>query len=229
LGTSGYSYAPWKGSFYPAKHKSAEMLPYYARRFRTVEINNTFYRMPTKPLLSQWAAQVPEGFHFAIKTPQTLTHRQKLAAPETPETAAAFFDHLTALGSKCGPVLVQLPPFLRCDIETLSRFLALIPPGLKVAMEFRHASWFNDQVTEVLQKAGAALCHAESDEEQPPFTPWGTWGYLRLRRTEYSEAELDTWAKRLQDSPWNPIYLFFKHEDEGTGPALAHALQKRLG
>jgi uncharacterized protein YecE (DUF72 family) len=228
LGTSGYSYAPWKGSFYPAKLKSAEMLGYYARRFPTVEINNTFYRMPTKALLGQWLTQVPEGFRFAIKMPQTLTHRQKLSAPETPATTAAFFDQLSALGPSCGPVLVQLPPFLRCDVAKLEAFLAMVPPGFRLAFEFRHPSWMNAEVVACLSRAGAALCHAETDEESPPFEPWGEWGYLRLRKTSYEPAELDRWAARLKDCAWQDISVFFKHEDEGLGPALARELEKRL-
>jgi len=194
-----------------------------------VEINNTFYRMPTPALLASWVTQVPAGFRFAVKTPQTLTHRQKLSSPETPATAAAFFEHLRALGPACGPILVQLPPFFRCDVGKLAAFLALVPPGFRLAFEFRHASWANDEVATTLAGAGAALCHAESDEESPPFTPWGDWGYVRLRRTQYDHRELDTWATRLRESPWKEISVFFKHEDEGKGPALARELERRLG
>jgi uncharacterized protein YecE (DUF72 family) len=229
VGTSGYSYKEWKGSFYPAELKEADMLRFYAERLSTVEINNTFYRMPTLPLLDRWSGEVPEGFTFVLKAPQRITHRKRLL--DTGDDVGYFFKTASALGPKLGPVLFQLPPFLKKDLPRLTDFLALLPAGRPVAFEFRHASWFDDGVYEALRARGAVLCAADTDEageEAMPLVPTTGWGYLRLRRADYDEAALQAWADRIHAQPWEQAFVFFKHEEAGKGPALALRLLARL-
>ena len=220
-GTSGFSYPAWRGSFYPAKLKATEMLAYYAGRLKTVEINNTFYRMPKAEALAAWAATTPDGFRFAPKAPQQITHRQRLVG--SADTLAHFWKTLESLGDKLGPALFQLPPFQRKDLPRLTDFLALMPPGARAAFEFRHPSWFEDDVYAALAARGAALCVAEADDLQTPLVATTTWGYLRLRRVEYDEAALAAWNGRVheQAAKWTETYIYFKHEDAGVGPRLA--------
>jgi uncharacterized protein YecE (DUF72 family) len=222
IGTSGWSYPPWRGSFYPEKLPQAAMLPYYAERLRTVEVNNTFYRMPKRELLEGWAAATPAGFRFAPKAPQQITHRQKLVG--SADTVRYFLDVATALGDRLGPALFQLPPTLRKDLPRLQDFLALLPEGVQAAFEFRHASWFADDVYEALRARGAALCIAEAEDLATPPVPTAGWGYLRLRRQDYDDAALAAWVDRLATATggaWSSAFVFFKHEDEGRGPKLA--------
>jgi len=227
VGTSGYSYAPWKGSFYPEDLKAADMLRYYSQRFPTVEINNTFYRMPTAPLIERWASETPESFSFVLKAPRRLTHEKRL---EDPESEEYFFCTAGLLADRLGPTLFQLPPFFKKDLARLQGFLARIPNGRRVALEFRHASWFDDEVYDALRASGAALCLADTDEApNPAIEPTTDWGYLRLRRIQYDEAALDAWAARIRSQPWKEAWVFFKHEDAGTGPKLARQLIERLG
>jgi uncharacterized protein YecE (DUF72 family) len=220
-GTSGYSYAPWRGPFYPPDLPPAEMLRFYASRFPTVEVNNTFYRMPTEELLARWAGQTPEGFVFVLKAPQRITHRMRLRDPG--EALARFFGAAAALGPRLGPVLFQLPPTFRKDLERLRAFLAAVPPGRRVSLEFRHESWWDENVLLALREQGAALCLADVDEEgrSAPLVATADWGYLRLRRAGYDEAALSAWARRVRGLPWTEAFVFFKHEDEGRAPALA--------
>jgi uncharacterized protein YecE (DUF72 family) len=220
-GTSGFSYTAWRGSFYPPKLPPAQMLGHYAGRLRTVEINNTFYRMPKAEMLTQWATTVPAGFRFAPKAPQQITHRQKLAGSD--ETVAHFWNALGAFGEKLGPALFQLPPFMKKDVPRLAGFLDLLPSGTRAAFEFRHASWFDDDVYAALSARGAALCLAEADDLQTPVVATAPWGYLRLRRTAYDEAALQGWIGRLREkaATWSEAYIYFKHEDAGIGPRLA--------
>jgi uncharacterized protein YecE (DUF72 family) len=225
VGTSGYSYKAWKGSFYPDDLPDAEMLRFYARRLRTVEINNTFYRMPSKPLLGRWVAEVPEDFTFVLKASQRITHQKRLR--DVGEAVAYFFDAASVLGGRLGPVLFQLPPFARKDAGRLGDFLAQVPPGRRVALEFRHPSWFDDEVYGLLRSGGAALCVAdvaEPDGIPAPLVATAPWGYLRLRRPDYSEADLAAWAERIGAQAWDAAFVFFKHEDEGRGAALAERL-----
>lgn len=221
VGTSGFSYKEWKGTFYPEDLPQSKMLAYYSERFPTVEINNTFYRMPNPETLAGWRAQVPEGFRFVLKAPQRITHQKKLADAE--EEVARLFEVSEALAERLGPVLFQLPPYFRADPERLRAFLTTIPTGRQAAFEFRHPSWGEEQAGVPLREAGAALCIAATDEapvyEFPPAT--ADWGYLRLRRVEYSESDLRAWAGRIAAQPWKEAWLFFKHEDEGTGPRFA--------
>jgi len=226
-GTSGYSYKEWRGAFYPEKMKDAGMLAFYAARFGTVEINNTFYRMPRAALLQNWAEQVPDGFAFALKASQQITHRKRLK--EAAEAVSYFFGDATTLGDRLGPVLFQLPPNLKKDAPRLRDFLALLPPASRCAFEFRHESWFDAEVMESLRAARAALCWAEDEELATPNRSTAGWGYLRLRRQDYGEAEVAVWADRIRAQGWSDAFVFFKHEDEGTGPRLAERMQSLIG
>ena len=220
VGTSGYSYAEWKGSFYPAELRADQMLRFYAQRFRAVEINNTFYRMPSSELLARWKQQVPEDFRFVLKAPQSITHRQRLQNSDA--TLAILFEKAGELGAKLGPILFQLPPHLRLDLPRLEAFVALLPPGRRAAFEFRHRSWFDDQVFEALRARDLALCIADGEVDgEIPLVTTASWGYLRLRRVAYDGAALEAWAQRIRPQPWSDVYVFFKHEDEATGPKLA--------
>ena len=216
VGTSGYAYKEWRGSFYPGKLKEKDMLRYYAERLPTVEINNTFYRLPGRETLLRWAEEVPPGFVFALKASQRITHRQRLS-PESKETVDYLFDVASALGEKLGPVLFQTPPFLRKDAARLRDFLSLVPPGRPVAFEFRHETWRDEEVRDVLRSRNAALVCAdteESGEEGAPILPTADWGYLRLRRCDYDDAGLAAWAERVRAQPWKKAFVFFKHEDD---------------
>jgi len=215
IGTSGYNYPEWKGRFYPADLPAAKMLAWYAERFPTVEVNYTFYRMPTPKLVAGWAAQVPEGFCFSIKAPQRITHRERLVGSEGAVTH--LLDVLGVLGSKLGVVLFQLPPFLKKDVAVLRDFLALLPDGLRVAFEFRHPSWFADDAYEVLSARNAALVGGDADraDKSPPLVPTADFGYLRLRAEEYSDAALADWAARIHAQSWREALVFLKHELRG--------------
>ncbi|HXK09842.1 MAG TPA: DUF72 domain-containing protein [Vicinamibacteria bacterium] len=222
VGTSGYAYKEWRGSFYPERMKEREMLRYYAERFRTVEINNTFYRLPGREMLLRWTEEVPAGFVFVLKASQRITHRQRLSA-ESKETVDYLFDVASALGERLGPVLFQTPPFLRKDVGRLRDFLGFLPAGRPVAFEFRHESWRDDEVYATLKGANAALVCAdteESGEAGAPIVPTADWGYLRLRRCDYDDAGIATWARRIVAQPWRKAFVFFKH-DEGEAAALA--------
>jgi uncharacterized protein YecE (DUF72 family) len=219
VGTSGFSYAPWKGSFYPEKIKAAEMLRFYATRFATVEINATFYRMPSETMLAGWAQQVGEAFTFGLKAPQRITHFQRLV--EAGDTARRFVDLARTLGSRLGPLLFQLPPNFKKDIPRLTDFLAQLPPDLDRVFEFRHPSWFDEEVQTVLRERGICLCWEESEELASPFVATASVGYLRLRRLDYPDSELQIWVDRLRAQPWKRAYVYFKHEDSGSGPRFA--------
>jgi uncharacterized protein YecE (DUF72 family) len=202
--------------------KDAEMLGFYASRFPTVEINNTFYRMPAASLLTRWDAETPAAFRFVLKAPQRITHHKRLTAVD--DDVRYFLETSAVLGAKRGPLLFQLPPYLKMDAGLLGSFLVLLPPGTRAAFEFRHPSWFTDEVYALLRRHGAALCLADVDEAERPLdaiVPTADWGYLRLRRAEYSEADLADWQSRVRSQPWQEAYVFFKHEDEGRGPAFA--------
>jgi uncharacterized protein YecE (DUF72 family) len=225
-GTSGFSYKEWKGSFYPEDLPDSEMLRFYSSRLPAVEINNTFYRMPRASLLESWAEQVPDGFSFALKAAQQITHRKRLK--DAGESVSYFLQVATTLGDRLGPVLFQLPPNLKKDLPLLAEFLEGLPRSPRAAFEFRHASWFDDEVFGALSDAGAALCWAEDEELATPHQSTAEWGYLRLRRQDYGEAEVAAWADRIRGERWNEAYVFFKHEDEGMGPRLAAKLREIL-
>jgi uncharacterized protein YecE (DUF72 family) len=222
-GTSGYSYPEWKGNFYPEKMAGKDMLRYYAQRFETVEINNTFYRMPTEALLRGWAEQVPEAFRFVLKAPKRITHDRRLK--DCAELVTYFVQTAHTLGARLGPLLFQLPPNFKRDVPLLREFLARIPPGPRVAVEFRNATWFDEETWAALRHRGAALCVADTGEEPVvPLVATADWGYLRLRREDFSDEELRAWAERVDAQPWSEAYVFLKHEEEGKGPKLAARL-----
>jgi uncharacterized protein YecE (DUF72 family) len=222
-GASGYSFKEWKGSFYPDTIKPDGMLAWYAGRLPTVEINNTFYQMPKTPVLEAWAAATPPTFRFAIKASRRISHDARLKAEAAAESIAYLYARLQALGDKRGPVLIQLPPFLKKDVPRLRDFLHVLPPDHRAAFEFRHDSWFDDAVYAALQDAGAALCLSErEDDAPPPLVETAPWGYVRLRLEEYSDLDLARWAQRLVATSWTDVHAYFMHEP--TAPAYAQAL-----
>jgi uncharacterized protein YecE (DUF72 family) len=230
VGTSGYSYKEWKGIFYPEDLPAAKFLRFYAEHFDSVEINNTFYRMPDAKMLAKWAADVPEGFTFILKAPQRITHQKRLT--DCGDDVRQLFEAASALEGKLGPILFQLPPFSRKDAGKLQAFVEGLPDGKRVAFEFRHASWFDEEVYDVLRSRDIALCAADTDETEEPekiVVPTAGWGYLRLRRLEYSEEALRAWAGRIEAQSWPEAYVFFKHEDEARGPAFAKEFLAILG
>jgi uncharacterized protein YecE (DUF72 family) len=225
VGTSGYSYKEWKGTFYPEDLPVKQMLRYYGERFRTTEINNTFYRMPKASVLEAWAGEVPADFKFALKAPQRITHFQRLK--DCGESLSYLLTTAGALKDRLGPVLFGLPPNFKKDAARLKEFLALLPPQRRAAFEFRHPSWFDDEVFGLLRDHQVALCIAEAEGDlEVPFVSTADWGYLRLRRPDYTAAELKAWVKKLRSQPWRDAFVFFKHEDEGKGPKLAAAFLK---
>ena len=222
VGTSGYSYKEWKGTFYPEDLPAAKMLSFYAGEFSAVEINNTFYRMPEEKTLAKWATEVPEGFTFVLKAPQRITHQKKLAGIE--DDVRHLFEVSASLGSKLGPVLFQLPPYLRKDTQKLHDLLEMVPRDRRAALEVRHGSWLAEDVYAVLREHDTPLCAADTDEVEDPdrlLVSTASWGYLRLRRTDYSDEQLSAWRSRVNAQAWSDAYVFFKHEDEGKGPAFA--------
>jgi uncharacterized protein YecE (DUF72 family) len=222
-GASGYSFKEWKGTFYPEKIKADAMLAWYAERLPTVEINNTFYRMPKTAVFETWAAATPENFRFAIKASRRITHLARLKAESAAEPLGYLYRNLTALGAKRGPVLFQLPPNLKKDLPRLVAFLRLLPEDHGAAFEFREASWFADDVYDALKAAGAALCLSErEDNAPPPLVETAPWGYVRLRLETYGDDDLRRWARRLEATSWNRIHVYFMHEP--TAPAYAKAL-----
>lgn len=224
VGTSGYSYPPWKGRFYPADLPTRRMLAYYAGRFPAVEANSTFRGLPSAAAVAGWVADVGPGFRFAIKCPQAITHVRRLRGCAEP--LRALLAATDGLGDHRGPLLAQLPPFLRADPPLLDDFLAEVPPGVRVAVEFRHASWFADPVHAILARHGAALCWAESDDLATPPVATAGWGYLRLRRTRYTRPRLVEWAGIIAAQAWDEAFAFFKHEDTATGPRYAQRLRE---
>jgi uncharacterized protein YecE (DUF72 family) len=228
VGTSGWNYAEWKGSFYPEGIKPAAMLSYYAERFGTVEVNATFYRMPTAKTVAGWAAAVPAAFTFVLKAPQQITHFRRLRDADGP--VRLFCDVARGLGTRLGPLLFQLPPSFKKDTGRLGDVLYLVPPDLRMAWEFRHASWFADDVYERLRARNAALAIVEDEDATTPAVATADWGYCRLRAVDYTDARLATWVGTLRTvgAGWRDAFVFFKHEERGTGPALARRLESLL-
>ena len=226
VGTSGYNYPEWRGRFYPEKLAAAGMLAYYAARFATVEINATFYRMPAPKAVAGWAAATPAGFVFTLKAPQRITHMRRLR--DIDEPLRLFCDAARQLGEKLGPLLFQLPPSFRKDTDRLRDVLVDVPPDLRCAFEFRHASWFGDDVYDALRSRDAALCVADTENGSTPDEATASWGYYRLRNVDYSDAQLSRWAGALTRPGRGDVFCYFKHEDTGTGPALAERLVREL-
>jgi uncharacterized protein YecE (DUF72 family) len=228
VGTSGYNYAEWKGTFYPADLSAAKMLAYYAARFPTVEINATFYRMPTAKTLAGWDAATPASFVLALKAPQRITHFARLRGIDDP--LRFFCDTARTLGPKLGPLLFQLPPNFRKDTDRLAETLFLLPPDLRCAFEFRHESWLADDVYDLLRRRNAALCVADSGAASTPLVATADFGYLRLRDEGYTDADLGRWAETISGlgGRWGEAFVYFKHEESGTGPAFARRLTELL-
>jgi uncharacterized protein YecE (DUF72 family) len=228
VGTSGYNYPEWKGTFYPADLKPAKMLSFYAERFSTVEINATFYRMPTPTTVQSWAKMVPETFVFVLKAPQRITHFARLRSAD--DAVRFFCDTARLLGGRLGPLFFQLPPNFKKDVARLGDLLAQLPPDLRAAFEFRHPSWFADEVYDRLRARNAALCIADTEEGSTPAVATADWGYLRLRAVQYTDAQLAEWVAVMRriGADWRDAFVFFKHEDEGTGPALARRFEALL-
>ena len=227
VGTSGYAYKEWKGSFYPEDLKHDDMLRYYGSQFRTVEINNTFYRMPRESVVTGWADQVPEGFRFVFKASRKITHFGRLQNVD--DELKYFLRVSSALDARRGPTLFQLPPNFKADLGRLVAFLDGLPRGWPAAFEFRHASWLVDGVYDALKAKNAALVIADTDEDSTPVVATADWGYLRLRRAAYADDALDRWAATVRDQAWKESFVFFKHEDEGAGPRLAKGFETRVG
>ena len=224
-GASGFSFKEWKGPFYPLDCKADAMLAYYSQRLPTVEINNTFYRMPRTSVLEGWTTQVPAGFRFAVKASRRITHIGRLKAESVAESVGYLYKNLAALGARRGPVLYQLPPNLKKDLPRLEGFLALLPPEHGAVFEVRNAEWFDEEVYALLRGAGAALCLSERDDNAPPpLVETAPFGYLRLRLESYRDEDLAAWADRLAPTSWQEIYAYFMHEP--TAPAYAATLMR---
>ena len=221
-GTSGYSYKEWLGHFYPEKLPAGEMLRYYAERLPTVEINNTFYRMPAESMLAHWAEQVPADFAFTLKAPRRITQIKRLHDVES--DVAEFVRRAQVLGDRLAVLLFQLPPFLEKDLPRLSNFLGALPDDRAVALEFRSESWHDAAVYELLREHGAMLCVTDTDEGDTPFVATADCGYVRLRRTHYDDAELAAWAARIAEERLSRTYVYFMHEDEALGTRFARRL-----
>ena len=219
VGTSGYSYKEWLGRFYPPKHPANAMLRYYAQHFNTVEINNTFYRMPGEGMLARWREEVPVAFSFTLKAPRRITHDKRLR--DAGVEVAEFLRRASALGDKFGAAFFQLPPSMRKDVALLADFLGILPSDTRAAFEFRHRSWHDDDVYETLRARGAALCISDTDEGETPFAVTSPFGYFRLRRTEYEDSALESWITRIAKAGYHTAYVYFKHEDEARGPDFA--------
>jgi uncharacterized protein YecE (DUF72 family) len=228
IGTSGYNYPEWRGTFYPEKLAAAKMLPYYAERFSTVEINYTFYRLPNERLVAGWAAATPPAFKLTLKAPKRITHDRRLK--DSASLLQSFCQVAGTLGDKLGVLLFQLGPTFKCDLDVFDAFLRDLPPGAPAAFEFRHASWFNGDLYDRLRARRLALCIADSEKLSTPVVATGGYGYFRLRDEGYTPDALDHWAEtiRAHQSEWADTFVYFKHEESGKGPEFAQALRARL-
>jgi uncharacterized protein YecE (DUF72 family) len=229
VGTSGYSYPEWKGRFYPEGLAAAKMLGYYAGRFPTVEINATFYRMPTPAILAGWQRQVPPSFRFTLKAPRRITHDRRLR--DVADPVRAFCDAAAGLGPQLAVLLFQLPPSLRKDLDVFDRFLEALPPKAPAAFEFRHDSWLDEDVYTRLRRRNLALCIADTGSRSTPIVETADYAYLRLRDEGYDDADLARWAATARDlaSGGREVFVYFKHEDEGKGPEFAQRLMEMVG
>jgi uncharacterized protein YecE (DUF72 family) len=228
IGTSGFQYPEWKGHFYPEKLPAAKMLPFYAERFQSTEINYTFRRTPSGKTIENWCALTPPRFAFSLKAPQRVTHFAKLQ--NCSDSLHFFFGAIQGLEDKLGPILFQLPPFFRKDAGVLESFLEQLPDGVRAAFEFRHQSWFDDEIFASLRRHNAALCIAESSDLSTPVEATANFGYLRLRREDYGPEDIARWSEvlRAHASKWSDAFVYFKHEEQGMGPKLATQLMQLL-
>jgi uncharacterized protein YecE (DUF72 family) len=228
IGTSGYNYPEWKGSFYPADLPAAKMLPYYAARFPTVEINYTFYRMPTEKLVGGWAEQTPSPYRLTLKAPRRITHDSRLK--NAGELTSRFCLAASTLGDKLGALLFQLPPNLKKDLPLLEAFLGELPARVTAAFEFRHPSWLDDEVFARLASRNIALCVADSEKLSTPVHVTADYAYFRLRDEGYTPDDIARWAETIarETSACKDVYVYFKHEEQGKGPEFAKLLMERL-
>jgi uncharacterized protein YecE (DUF72 family) len=225
-GTSGYSFKEWKGTFYPDDIKADAMLGFYATKFTTIEINNTFYRLPKGHVLQDWASQVPDGFTFAIKASQRITHHARLK-PESESALEFLLKNTVALGEKLGPILFQLPPNLKKDLPRLQNFLTYLPQDRRYTFEFRNDTWFDEDVFTALRDRDIAMCISESAELSCPVVCTASWGYLRLHKLDYDAAALTEWANRVVSQNWTDAYVYLKHDEgEGSGPPAVETFIK---
>ena len=228
IGTSGFQYAEWKGTFYPEDLSTAKMLPYYAERLSTTEVNYTFRRIPSPKTMQNWWEATPERFKFSLKAPQKVTHFAKLR--NCGDTLRYFFQIISDLEAKLGVVLFQLPPAFKKDAALLGEFLNDLPPGMRAAFEFRHASWFDDEIYALLKAKNVALCLADSESLATPIVPTADYGYLRLRREDYQASDVKRWTETIktQEKVWSDAFVYFKHEESGIGPKLAMQMVEAL-
>jgi uncharacterized protein YecE (DUF72 family) len=225
-GTSGYAFKEWKGPFYPEKMKDTEMLAFYASRFPTVEINNTFYRLPRENVLVDWGSQVPAPFTFAIKASQRITHHARLK-PESFDTVDFLLKNTVALGAHLGPILFQLPPNLKVDLDRLRAFVERLPTDRRYTIEFRHESWFDEAVFAVLRDRNIAFCISEQTDFKTPVVSTASWGYVRLHRLDYDEQMLKAWVAAVKPQPWSDAYVYLKHDEgAGSGPPAVETLAR---
>ncbi len=229
IGTSGFQYPEWKDKFYPEKMPASKMLPYYAEHFTSTEINYTFRQIPKEKTIRAWCDATPAQFKFSFKAPQRVTHFARLR--DSGETLDVFQKAISLAGEKTGVVLFQLPPNFSKNVEVLSGFLGEVPKGMRAAFEFRHESWFDDTVFDTLREANAALCIAESEELATPAVVTADFGYLRLRREDYTPAQVKKWARWIdeQGPRWSEAHIYFKHEEQAVGPKFARQMQEHLG
>ena len=220
VGTSGYSYKEWKGSFYPEKISANEMLSYYAAHLPAVELNNSYYRLPERSTVESWRHQTPENFRFSVKAPRSITLYRRLKG--VAEQTKQMLETVSALEDRLGTLLFRMPENMKKDLACLESFLKQLPADTPAAFDFRHETWFDDDVRELLRSHNRVLVVSDTDElPAEHIDKTADWGYVRLRRVRYSKAELTAWAKRIKAQNWKKTYVFFKHEDEGTGPKLA--------
>ena len=229
VGTSGYNYPEWRGTFYPKTLPAAKMLSYYSERLSTVEINYTFYRMPSVKVLEGWAAATPDAFRFTLKAPRRITHVMKLQDCE--ELVEVFCSRAKTLGEKLGVLLFQLPPWFRKSPEVLEDFLALLPSDVRAAFEFRHNSWHSEDVFHLLRKNNTALCIMDSERLTTPVELTASFGYFRLRDEGYTESDISQWGVIVREKAlahWGEVFVYFKHEESGIGPEFARLLTSNL-
>jgi uncharacterized protein YecE (DUF72 family) len=228
IGTSGYNYPEWRGSFYPEKFPTTKMLPFYAERFRTVEINYTFYRVPNAKQLAAWSAATPDGFKFTLKAPRRITHDAKLQSCE--DLLRHFCTTAQTLGDKLGFLLFQLPPSFKKNLSVLDAFIQWLPPGVRAALEFRHDSWHDEELFARLRARNLALCIADTDKGTTPLVATADYGYFRLRDEGYQDADIARWATTIREhrKNWTDVFVYFKHEEQGKGPEFAQRLMTLL-
>ena len=228
VGTSGYNYPEWKGSFYPENLSAARMLPYYGERFSTVEINYTFYRMPTAKLVTGWASQVPADFKFTLKAPKRITHDRRLK--DVADSLRGFCEAAGELGPKLGALLFQLAPNFKKDLAVFDAFLGILPPRVCAAFEFRNDTWLDEEVYARLRERNLALCIADNEKRSTPVMATADYAYLRLRDEGYTPDHIIAWAGHVRDlaARCKDVYVYFKHEDEGKGPEFGRMLKEQL-